>query len=188
MKNTTDTTIKFHMTSKNFKDEIHELCGENAAECYQCGKCTAGCPAAFAMDITPNNIIRLIQLGLKDEVLKSKTIWTCTSCETCATRCPCGVALSKIMDAARQIAIREGVKPGIPEVYMMHDEILRQISWHGRTHELGMMGIYKLRSMHLTDDVFKGIQMMIKGKLGILPGRIKKPKDLKALFGKDDVR
>lgn len=163
----------------NFKREIAELCGENVMSCYQCGECTAGCPAAFSMDMAPNQVMRMAQLGMKDEVLESSTIWLCAGCETCATRCPRGVALSKVMDACRQIAVKEGKRVKQPNVLKFHKEFLRQVQWHGRAHEIGLMGIYKVRSLDLFSDIFSGIQMFLKGKLGLIPSRVK---------GRDEVR
>ena len=64
---------------------------------------------SFAMDLLPNQIIRLVQLGLEEDIAKSKTIWTCASCLTCAVRCPKGVDLSKIMEALRLITLRKNI-------------------------------------------------------------------------------
>jgi heterodisulfide reductase subunit C len=87
--------------------KVEEISGEDIHACYQCGKCSAGCPFASAMDWLPSQIIRLVQLG-DEEALDSKTIWLCASCFTCGTRCPKGVDLSKIMEALRTILLRKG--------------------------------------------------------------------------------
>jgi heterodisulfide reductase subunit C len=87
--------------------KVGEISGQNLMACNQCGKCSAGCPAAFAMDLLPNQVIRLVQLGL-EEVLQSRTIWLCASCLTCASRCPKGVDLSRVMDTLRLIVLRSG--------------------------------------------------------------------------------
>lgn len=166
----------------SFKCEIQRISGENVMSCYQCGECTAGCPAAFAMDISPNQVMRMSQLGLKDEVLASSAIWLCAGCETCATRCPRGVALSKVMDACRQIAVKEGKRAKEPNIVKFHEEFLRQVQIHGRTHEIGLIGIYKMRSRKFFDDVFTGVQMFLKGKLGLLPSRVKHRDEVKKLF------
>ncbi|MDQ7780487.1 MAG: 4Fe-4S dicluster domain-containing protein [Planctomycetota bacterium] len=89
--------------------KIEEMSGQKVLSCYQCGKCSAGCPMSFAMDLLPNQIIRLVQLGLWDEVLAAKTIWICASCFTCFARCPRGVDLSRVMEALRLVTLRMNV-------------------------------------------------------------------------------
>jgi heterodisulfide reductase subunit C2 len=91
----------------DFVKKIAELSGQDLMACYQCGKCSAGCPMVSTMDILPNQIIRLVQLGLQEDVLKSETIWLCASCVTCGARCPRGVDLSKIMESLRQTRLRK---------------------------------------------------------------------------------
>ena len=93
----------------DFVKKVEEISGQDLLSCYQCGKCSAGCPMVFAMDILPNQIIRLVQLGLEEEVDKSKTIWLCASCITCGARCPRGVDLSKVMEALRLLALRKNI-------------------------------------------------------------------------------
>lgn len=91
-----------------FVRQVEEISGQNLLACNQCGKCSAGCPVVAAMDILPNQVIRMAQLGM-EEVLESNTIWICASCLTCATRCPKGVDVPRLMEALRQIALRQGV-------------------------------------------------------------------------------
>jgi heterodisulfide reductase subunit C len=91
-----------------FVQQVEEISGQDLLDCNQCGKCSAGCPVVAAMDILPNQAIRMAQLGM-EEVLQSKTIWICASCLTCSTRCPKGVDLPRLMEALRQIALRQGV-------------------------------------------------------------------------------
>jgi len=90
-----------------FVAKVEELSGQNLLACYQCGKCSAGCPAVSQMDILPNQVIRLAQLGLKDDLLKSKSIWVCASCMTCNSRCPKGVNIAEVMEALRLILLRK---------------------------------------------------------------------------------
>jgi len=92
----------------DFIKEVEELSGQKVLKCYQCGKCSSGCPMIEAMDLLPNQIIRLLQLGQKEEVLKSKAIWICASCFTCEARCPKGIDLSKLMEALRVLLLRKG--------------------------------------------------------------------------------
>jgi len=91
-----------------FVRQVEEISGQNLLACNQCGKCSAGCPVVAAMDILPSQVIRMAQLGM-EEVLESNTIWICASCLTCATRCPKGVDVPRLMEALRQISLRKGV-------------------------------------------------------------------------------
>lgn len=91
-----------------FVNQVEEISGQDLLSCNQCGKCSAGCPAAAAMDILPSQVIRQAQLGM-EEVLESNALWICASCLTCSTRCPKGVDLPRLMEALRQIALRQGV-------------------------------------------------------------------------------
>lgn len=91
----------------SFVDKVQELSGQNLLACYQCGKCSAGCPAVSDMDILPNQIIRFAQLGLKDELLASRAIWICASCMTCNSRCPKGINIAEVIEALRQILLRK---------------------------------------------------------------------------------
>ncbi|MCX7680679.1 MAG: 4Fe-4S dicluster domain-containing protein [Anaerolineae bacterium] len=92
----------------DFVRQIEESSGQLLLACNQCGKCSAGCPVVAAMDLLPNQVIRLAQLGM-EEVLESNTLWLCASCLTCVTRCPKGVDLPRLMEALRVIALRRGV-------------------------------------------------------------------------------
>ena len=90
-----------------FVEKVEELSGQNLLACYQCGKCSAGCPAVSEMDILPNKVIRYTQLGLKDELLASKSIWVCATCLTCNSRCPKGINIAEVFEVLRQILLRK---------------------------------------------------------------------------------
>ena len=103
--------MKIRLSSAVVRNElvrrVEEYSGQDMLACYQCGKCSAGCPVSFAMDILPSQVIRLIQLGEVEAVLDSETPWYCASCQTCYTRCPKGLDLSRIMEAVREIILQE---------------------------------------------------------------------------------
>jgi heterodisulfide reductase subunit C len=103
--------MRINLSRKKIKDpfiaKIEELSSQNLLACYQCGKCSAGCPAVSQMDILPNQIIRYAQLGLKDDLLNSKSIWICASCFTCNARCPKGINIAEVIEALRQILLRK---------------------------------------------------------------------------------
>jgi len=102
--------MRINISRRNINDpfvrKVEELSGQNLMACYQCGKCSAGCPAISQMDILPNQIIRLAQLGMKEELLASNAIWLCASCMTCNTRCPKGINIAEVIEAVRLILLR----------------------------------------------------------------------------------
>ena len=100
--------LKAGPEQRTFIDRIEELSGENVFACYQCGRCSAGCPMAPEMDLLPNQIIRLVQMGLLEDVLKSKTLFLCASCFTCESRCPKGIDMARVMEAVRHVLDPKG--------------------------------------------------------------------------------
>ncbi|MEW6685641.1 MAG: 4Fe-4S dicluster domain-containing protein [Candidatus Edwardsbacteria bacterium] len=102
------TTISASKLKSYFVQKVEEISGQKLLACYQCGRCSAGCPLVSSMDLLPNQIVRLVQLGQEDEVLNSQTIWRCASCLTCDSRCPRGIDVSRIMDALRVLFMRKG--------------------------------------------------------------------------------
>lgn len=103
--------MRINMSRQRMKDpfilKVEELSGQDLLTCYQCGKCSAGCPAVSKMDILPNQIVRMAQLGMKDELLHSQSIWSCASCMTCNVRCPKGINIAEVIEAVRQILLRK---------------------------------------------------------------------------------
>lgn len=167
---------------RSFLAEVEELSGQNIRSCYQCGECTGGCPVAYAADIMPNQVSRLVQLGMDDKVLRSSMIWLCVGCETCATRCPRGIEISRINDALREISLRRGITPAEKKVAKFHETFLKSVERLGRVHEVSMLGEYKLRSLDLFSDLILGAKMFLKGKLVLLPERIKGMGEIRRLF------
>jgi heterodisulfide reductase subunit B len=163
-------------TDTRLARQIQEECGENAYLCYQCVKCTSGCPLAEYFDYTPNQILRSIQLG-QEEILSSRTIWLCASCQVCTTRCPQGIDIAKIMDHLMMIARRRGIKPAIPEVEAFLQVFHRNSKLLGRAYEAGLIMETNLRAMDPLKDVFDlGLPMILKGKIKFLPSFARVPK------------
>ncbi|HAI21473.1 MAG TPA: heterodisulfide reductase [Clostridiales bacterium UBA8153] len=93
--------------------KIEEISGEALAPCYQCGKCSAGCPLEKEMGILPHQVIRFLQLGWEKTAVDARAIWLCAACHTCAARCPRGVDLSRVMEALRVVLLRRGGRPDL---------------------------------------------------------------------------
>jgi len=177
----TDQTIR---PDPRFLTAVQKHSGEKVVACYQCRKCTNGCPLAFAMDVMPNQVMRAVQLGLKDEVLRSETIWVCASCQTCTTRCPNDIDIAHLMDSLRQISRQDKVAVSEPRIVKFHDAFLDSVRRHGRVFELGMVGRYKLTAMDPFGGAKVGAQMFKKGKLKLLPSNIKARNEVRQMFKK----
>ena len=155
--------------------------------CFQCKKCTNGCPLTFAMDIMPNQVMRLITLGQKDEVLQSKTIWVCASCQTCTTRCPNDIDIAHVMDGMRRLCRKEGFQPAEDAVPKFHDAFLAAIKSRGRVNELEMILRYKLRTRNIIADLMLGLKMFRKGRMKLFGHRVKGLKEIKSIFNRSKV-
>ncbi len=150
--------------------------GENVYLCYQCVRCTSGCPLAKHFDYTPNEIMRAIQLG-QEEILSSRTIWMCASCNVCTTRCPQGLDIAKIMDYLVMISRRRGIRPAIPAVDDFFKVFHRNAKLLGRAYEAGLVVELNLRLKDPLKDVSDlGLAMIMKGKINPLPSFARVPK------------
>ncbi|MGB9662647.1 MAG: 4Fe-4S dicluster domain-containing protein [Moorellaceae bacterium] len=166
---------------KELKARVEKNSGVDVKDCYQCGKCSAGCPMAFAMDYTPRQIIRLLQLGLGQEALKSHTIWLCAHCQACYTRCPKEVDLPRLMEALRQEAVRAGLVTE-KKVHLFDRAFLSSVERYGRVHEMGLVVQFNLQSGQPMKDVGLAPSLFFQGKISPLPPRIKDNGAVKAIF------
>ncbi len=170
--------------SSEFLAFVERQSGQKILGCYQCGKCSAGCPAAYNMDLTPRQIMRAIQLGLKSEILRSSTIWVCVFCQTCSVRCPREIDITRIMESLRMLALAEETKPAVKEVKLFHRIFLNITQRFGRVYELGIGVLYNLESGHLLANVANLPAMLSKGKLKLLPPRAKGAGEIQAILTK----
>ena len=175
-------SAKLEQETPTFLEETKEKSGEDLSLCYQCLKCTAGCPTAPHMDIRPNNLIRMIQMGMKDAVLRSHAIWLCVSCETCGTRCPNKIDIGVLMDALREMAVKEKVPAAEKNIHLLHEAFVKSIRRGGRVHEATMLMEYKLRSRDFLTDLIPGMRLFLKGKIPLLPTLIKGRDEIKHIF------
>ena len=166
----------------SFIDRVSELSEQNVQRCYYCLRCSAGCPAAYAMDYAPAQILRMVQLGQQEALLRSSAIWLCIGCETCGTRCPNEIHAGAVIDALRHIAMTEGIPAAERKVFKLHEAFLDSIRTWGRLHELTMLMEYKLTSRDLFSDLDMGLDMFLKGKIHPLPKRIEGIDEIKRLF------
>jgi heterodisulfide reductase subunit C2 len=174
---TSRDSVAFHLE--------HET-GIRAADCYQCGKCSAGCPVAEEMDVAPSQVLRLLQLEMPRHdrsALGARAIWLCIGCETCVTRCPQEVNLPRVMDYLRQEAASQKVAhEAAGDILAFHRAFLDSIETHGRMYELGMLVDYKMRTGHFLQDAMLAPAAMMKGKIGLFPHGADDKKSIAAIF------
>jgi len=133
-------------------------------ECYQCGKCTAGCPMAHSMDLMPRQIVRLLQLGMVEEVLKSRSIWLCASCHMCVERCPHEIDLPILIERSRYEAKRLKYC-AVREVSVFTDAFLANVELFGKSQEVILEGLYNTLSKNLLQDMNNVPVMVLNGLL-----------------------
>ncbi len=158
----------------------------NVEECYQCQKCSAGCPVAAFMDYKPHQVIQMVALGMTQPLLSSHTIWICASCYTCTTRCPNEVNVAAVIDRLRQTALEESIPPAEARTVLFHRAFLQSVRSYGRIHELSMMTRYKSASKTYFADMRLGLGMFRRGKLRLVPSFVKGRKEVSRLFPKEN--
>ncbi|MDP2920285.1 MAG: 4Fe-4S dicluster domain-containing protein [Dehalococcoidia bacterium] len=169
------------------RKRIEEMSGEKISACFQCEKCSNGCPMVFAMDIQPHRVMHCLQLGLVEEVLNSDTIWVCVSCQTCTTRCPNDIDIAHVVDTLRQLSARRQVKESQKSVAVFHTAFLSSIKRFGRVHEASMVVSYAFQNEGITGvrkQLNLGLEMMRKGKIKLVPSRLWAGKQVKEIFRK----
>ncbi len=181
-----DTQIK--VESLSLRQRMERTLNLEIQSCYQCGKCTAGCPLNEEMDLAPHQILRALQSeypGYEKRILGSLSIWLCLGCETCYSRCPQEVHLPQLMDFLRQESKRlRLVHPGAKNVLKFHQAFLAEVERSGKLNELPLTIDYKLRTFQFMQDVQNAPSMLLKGKLGLLPHRVQHPSEIGKLFQK----
>jgi heterodisulfide reductase subunit C len=167
-------------------EEVRQHCGAQVSACFQCHKCSTGCPIGPEMDFLPSQIMRLVHLGAEKEALASRSIWLCASCEACTTRCPMAIDIAAVMDALRILAIERRIDLPDARGKQFHRSFLGSVRRHGRVYEMGMMTAYKLRIRDLLSDVDKVPQLLVQGKLSLLPNRSGDIRQVREVFRRSE--
>lgn len=161
---------------------VNHLSRQTVELCWHCLACGGGCPFAAHMDLLPNQVIRLVQLGRAREAMACRTIWVCVGCHTCSGQCPNRIDIAAVMDALRQLALREGIAPADDTIYRFHKYMHDSIQRHGRLNKLEALVQFKLGTRQLFTDLQVGMRMMTRGKLELLPQRIGQRDELARIF------
>lgn len=170
----------------SFLDEVRAIPGgEKVVDCIQCGTCSGSCPTSFLMEDTPRDIIYKIRAGLKEEVLKSPGIWLCTSCYSCYVRCPKNIKITDIMYALKRLS--EKRFPSIQwRGYHLAKSFMRVVNRDGRNNETELLLRFFIMTnpFKLLRNSIIGLRLWLKGRLPLMPHRIRAVKDFRAIVAK----
>jgi heterodisulfide reductase subunit C len=180
-------TISKNKTARSIAQRVRELSGVDLSLCYQCRKCTSGCPVAGMAKCPPAEMMRRLHLDMGDELLDSDILWMCVSCETCSARCPMGIDVAAVMDALRRIARERGAAQGEGNVPLFNRAFLKTVEVFGRTYDIAMIAAYKLGSRKLMADTEKFPTMLAKRKIALLPPTGADRKTVRQIFKRTKV-
>ncbi len=176
----TDLTDK--ALHSEFRRKVEALSEQNLGDCYQCGKCSGGCPVEPDVKVPPNLLIRMVQLGMEVEALSSDSIWHCAGCGTCNGRCPMGIDIVRIKDVLRKMTKEMHYGRGSLEAWTFCESFLDCVRNFGRLSEIGLMGGYNINSGKLLTNVKKAPWFILRNKLGLSPHTIKRIDRLQRVF------
>ena len=159
--------------------------GERIVHCLQCGSCGGSCPNGADMQYTPRALFALINADKREEVLTSNTMWCCVSCYFCTTRCPQNIPITDIMYSLKRMSIAEGLArdTDAPALAKTFTDLLDK---YGRSFELGLASRYYLlnRPVAMVKMGPMGLSMFTRGRMSLLPTKIKKLDQLQAIIKK----
>lgn len=173
------TTVNLSQMQKDhgdFIERVRRLSGQDVRRCYQCGKCSAGCAVhnSKGMDVSPNRIMRMVQLGMEEAVLKTKTIWTCVLCSTCTTRCPRDIDIARVMDALRILSKqRNTFVVNAKNANTFHETFMNSIMRFGRVYEAGLAFTLTMKYGYGFNLIGVAPQALAKGVLPFFPPKLK---------------
>ncbi len=178
-------------TENYFLNRVEGETGANITACYQCERCTNACPVSYFMDIKPHQVIRYTQLGWREELINSSTIWVCLSCEMCTTYCPNEVDVAEVINHLRNMAAHSAITPKERSLAVFHQTFLEELKRYGRINELWLMNSYnlkpnilkeKLEKGTLKEEILLGLALWRKGRLNLFPRRSKAIKEIKSVY------
>lgn len=170
-----------------FWSEVADLSGQQVQLCFQCQKCASGCTVLqdAKSDYMPDQVMRMVVLGMRDRVLRSRAIWLCSGCNTCTARCPNGIDIAAVMDALKELAVRHGVALPKESTKDFHSGYVKHIARRGRICEPLLVGMYEVKTGRILDDLMQGLTLMKKGKMPMqtmVTARVRDKQDVRRIF------
>lgn len=167
--------------TKRLINQITADAGVDLKDCYQCGKCSAGCPVAPMASMMPREVIRNLQLGNAESVIDADMPWLCASCGMCQARCPQNVDLPNLMLACRRAALREGKKP-LQEVSAFNSIFIDGVKEKGVSDEAALAMKFNVVTGHLAQDALSAPKMVLRGMLNLSEHKVDGASEVKAII------
>jgi heterodisulfide reductase subunit C len=174
--------IKKQLPANSLSRIVEKKAEVSLEKCYQCKKCSVGCPVADRTQSHPFEIIRRLQLGAGYELLQTDLVWTCLSCDTCYARCPNEINFPAVIDALRAVALESGATRPEGNTPLFNRLFLNTVKTFGRAYDLQMIGLYKMMTGKILPDMEKFPTMIKKGKIALLPPSGADKSKLKRIF------
>lgn len=162
--------------------EIERRSGQKVSHCYQCGRCSSTCTANIAFDHPPHRFMRLLQLGMVEEALKSRTAHICYDCMTCSLRCPMEIDVANVIETVRNLADEMGIESREKNLSIFHRIFLKNVRRHGRLHEGSLLAMFNLRTRRPFNDISIAWLVLRRKKVHIAPQRIKHLRQIRRIF------
>ena len=153
----------------SFRQQIEAISGFSTSVCFQCSKCSAGCPMAGMMDLKTAQVMHSIRLNREDVVLNSTAIWLCVGCETCSARCPQQVEPAEAMNAARILALRKGIKPSVKEIGIYYNAFVTSMWLNGKIHDISVVAATTLLTGKIIEDIPLAWKLLMHGRIKLPP-------------------
>lgn len=171
------------MPDRSFLEEVEAATQIAVSECYQCFRCTNGCPAARDMDIVPHRVIGYVMAGERDRVLSSAALWACLQCAACSIRCPNGIDVARIFVFLRRLSVGSGLAAN-RDIHDLDALMIESIARHGRIYELGTIMRYRLSRGQYLKGSHAGIGMVKKRRIGLFPHNAADRKGIRSIIKK----
>jgi heterodisulfide reductase subunit C len=169
-----------------YRQKLIERAQADVRECYQCGNCSASCPAAFTFDYMPNQLIRMLQVGLIEEVLDSKAIQLCVQCLTCTGRCPRNINIAGIFEDLKTVVVAQDRK--VPEyVKTFNGTFMGAVAMFGRLPEFFDMVTFYTRTLNpkmALGNIGLMVPVMTRRKMPLIPRRSKGAAEVGRIYKK----
>jgi len=156
------TTPQAKELHKRFCEDVLAMpAGEKIKICQQCGTCTGSCPTSYLMDYGPREVIGAFRAGMIDRVVKSNTIWLCTSCYYCTVRCPAGIKITDLMYELKRLGMKYDLLPPESKNPAMTRYFIDSVHKHGRNHEVELMAKFMMTKNPGLAFKFAGLGMKL---------------------------